>query len=325
MAELARGALPPIRLDGVLAEPEALRRLVERNAPYFPVQRYFVNSAQAAVAEPGIASFIAPNFRGDWAYDRPLVEGAEQLLNHAGFIDAAQRIFDATEVRPQQVYANLTWQLPFAQGSGHTDVPAFRGVDRTTVPTSILSMMGWSGLFERWRVEIATAVSWWYQGADGGFEYWPEGPDAAARVHEGSIFNTAIVGDNDFMYHRVRPVGAPADGLPQGMSLETRLAWLGGERWEVRDGDRVFGTPRWDDLRISVSWKAMVFRRAEDAALYDDHADDLGLEQVFEILYADLAQRGIDHPKPADPVNHPELFSLLAATYRPEPPPRAAA
>ena len=83
---------------------------------------------------------------------------------HEGFRDAAQQIFSAEVVRPQQVYANLTWQLPFAQGPGHTDVPAFRGVDRTEYPTQLLSVMGRSRLFEEHRVRIATAVAWFYEG-----------------------------------------------------------------------------------------------------------------------------------------------------------------
>ena len=70
--------------------------------------------------------------------------------------------------------------------------------------------MGHSRLFEKERVEIATAVAWFYRGKDGGFTYWPDGPDRPPRVHEGDLFNTAIMGDNDRMYHRVRPVGARA-------------------------------------------------------------------------------------------------------------------
>jgi hypothetical protein len=283
------------------------------------VQRYFQNEAQMrALGSPAI---VAPNFRGDWAYDEPLLPGAELLLEHPGFIAAAREIFDAAVVVPQQVYANLTWQLPFPQGPGHTDVPAFRGVDRRSVPTPVLQVMGASGLFEHWRVEIATAVSWWYRGGDGGFEYWPDGPERSSQVHEGEIFNTAIVGDNDFMFHRVRPVGAPSDGLPRGLSLETRLEWLGGDRWQVRDGEALIGQPRWDELRISVSWKANVFRDTAAARLYRDHSDDLDLGRVFDAFAADLAARGVAAPRSDRPLEDPDLFAVLAETYPLAPPP----
>lgn len=304
----------------MLEDPGLIRQLAERTQPFLPVQRYFQNQAQAQALNPAAAGLVAPNFRGDWAYDVPKVEGVEPLLHHAGFAQAARELLGAEIVRPQQVYANLTWQLPFPQGPGHTDVPAFRGVDRTTVPTTWLQVMGASGLFEPWRVDIATAVAWFYEGRDGGFDYWPEGPDGPQCVHEGDIFNTALVGDNDFMFHRVRPVGRPRDGLPRGLSLATELRHRGGDAWELREGDAVLGVPAWPELRISVSWKAMAFPDAAAARRYDEHSEDLALEAVFGHFAADLDRRGIAIPRPERPLDDPELFALLAGAYLPEPP-----
>ena len=308
-------ALPPITLPRVLDDPGLVRRLVEANGPYFPVQRYFQNEAQYRANTGHQRMLIAPNFRGDWAYDAPQIEGVEPLLFHEGFRDAAQRIFGAEVVRPQQVYANLTWQLPFAQGPGHTDVPAFRGVDRTEHPTQLLQMMGHSRLFERYRVRIATAVAWFYQGEDGGFEYWPDGPDGPSQIHEGEIFNTAIIGDNDFMYHRVRPVGRRADGIPGPMTLETRLERIEGERWRLLEGDQVLGSPHYQDLRISVSWKANVFVDAAEARLYDEHDDELSIDAVWEAFYRDLSARGEAFDEPPDPSRDESFTELLGRTY----------
>src|SRR5262249_14924648 len=153
----------------------------------------------------------------------------------------------------QNVYVNLTWQLPFPQGLGHTDVPAFRGFDRTRYPITFLSIMGLSGLFEDVRVRIATAVAWFYAGRDGGFEYWPEGPERPSRVHEGSIDNTAIVGDNDFMWHRVRPTGRIDDGMVS-LSVDSELVRAGGG-WAIVDRGRTLAAFSRDRLRVSVSWK----------------------------------------------------------------------
>jgi hypothetical protein len=285
-------SLYPRSIDSVLEDAGLVRRLVEQNEPYYPVQRYFRNDGQHMI--------IAPNFRGDWAYDKPLIEGVEPILYHEGFIEAARAMYDTEVVRPQQVYCNLTWQLPFPQGPGHTDIPAFRGVDRTRYPTTLLSLMGQSGLFEPWRIHIVTAVAWFYRGSDGGLDYWPDGPDAPKQVHEGKIFNTAIVGDNDFMFHRVRPVGRREDGLPGPMTLDTRLARKGGENWQLIEGDTVLGEPKYDDLRISISWKANV--GSEDG-------EELDIDQAFEIFRAD----GLDVP--ADPLNDPDFFRALTETY----------
>ena len=145
----------PVVIDRLLDDPGLVRRLVEAHEPYYPVQRYFRNDADYASSTGQQHMIIAPNFRGDWAYDEPQIDGVEPLLFHEGFREAARKIYDAAVVRPQQVYCNLTWQLPFPQGPGHTDVPAFCGFDRTRYPIQLLGIMGHSGLFERWRVHIA--------------------------------------------------------------------------------------------------------------------------------------------------------------------------
>jgi len=180
---------PPIFFDRLLDDPGLVRGLVEANGPYLPVQRYFSNDAEfrasSAQAKAGRPMIVAPNFRGDWAYDAPRIDGVDPLFEHEGLREAAGRLFGSDRVRPFSVYANITWQLPFDQGEGHIDIPEFRGVSRTDHPTWLLSSMGHSRLFEEERIQIATAVAWFYTGRDGGFTYWPDGPDQPPRVHEG--------------------------------------------------------------------------------------------------------------------------------------------
>lgn len=314
----------PIRIDCVFDRPEIVRELIERHSPYLPVQRYFNNQAEFEASSGQGAMFIAPNFRGDWAYDEALVEGIEPLLSHEGFREAAAKVFDAQVVRPQQVYCNCTVQLPFPQGAGHTDVPAFRGVDRMEFPISLLQLMGHSQLFERYRVFIATAVAWFYRGKDGGFEYWPDGPDRDSKIHEGDIFNTAVVGDNDFMYHRVRPTGAREDGLLQGMTLDTRLERESGSAWRIVEGNSVLSSFDYAQIRSSISWKAMVFRDREEARVYDEKLDPLDINQVWTTFESDLASRGIDASCPPDPVANEDWMRTLSSAYIQEPAEHAA-
>ena len=312
--------LAPILVPRLLDDPSIFRELIERHSPYFPVQRYFSGNAEySASSGQGGINIIAPNFRGDWAYDEPLVDGAEIFLEHPRLVAAARELFATEHVRPQQVYTNLTWQLPFAQGGGHTDVPAFRGIDRTAYPITFLSLMGHSRLFEEERINIATAVAWFYQGEDGGFEYWPDGPESPSKLHEGRVFNTAIVGDNDRMFHRVRPVGRTEDGLLPDMTLDTRLEHLGGDDWRIADGDRTRAELRYERLRISVSWKAEVFRDAAEQRLVDEHRDDLAIDEVLDRLLDDLARRGLAAQRPTEPASDPEFIDLLSRAYRREP------
>jgi len=307
---------PPIAIDRVFEDPAVVRRLVESRAPYWPVQKYFSNDAEYASlsgASQAAPQIIAPVFRGNWAIGGDADADVAPLLHHAPFVDAARRVFDAEIVIPTTVYVNCTWQLPFAQGAGHTDVPAFRGIDRSTYPITWLTIMGVSGLFEDVRLPIATAVAWFHLGRDGGFEYWPEGPDRPSRIHEGAIENTAIVGDNDFMWHRVRPTGKPKDGMAK-LSLDAELAFEDGA-WTVREGTRVFGRFGWDALRVSLSWKAHAFRSDSERRRWAEHEDDIDLAEALVRFERDLAARGIEVRWPADPVRDPATIQLLSETY----------
>lgn len=315
----------PIFIEQLLDEPAFLREMVERNAPYLPVQRYFANDAEyRSSSGTGQTMIIAPNFRGDWAYEKPLVAGAEIFLDHEGLQRAAGRLFDTDCIQPFAVFANLTWQLPFDQGAGHTDVPAFRGIDRKQYPIWLLGTMGYSGLFEAERIRIATAVAWFYKGADGGFEYWPDGPDAPSVVHEGDIFNTAVMGDNDRMFHRVRPTGRVEDGLLAGMSLETQLDYVAGDDWRICDGDETKASLTYDRLRISVSWKAIAFRDQLERRMVEQHTDDISIDEVWRRIYADLDERAVAYARPADPLRDPDFVDLLSRTYGRAPAPVAA-
>jgi hypothetical protein len=307
---------PPVSVVPAFDDPAAVERLIEAHAPYWPVQRYFANDAEYAALSgehEAARMIVAPVFRGNWATEGAAARGVEPLLRHPRFVDAARRLFDAEIVRPFHVYVNLTWQLPFPQGAGHTDIPAFRGFDRSRYPITFLSIMGLSGLFEDVRLKIATAVAWLYRGADGGFEYWPEGPDRPPVAHEGAIDNTAIVGDNDFMWHRVRPTGRPEDGMVS-LGLDSELMRVAGG-WAIADGGRTLASFAREEMRVSVSWKALVFESDADRRRCDEHLDDIGLEEVLRRFVRDLEGRGVGVEPPADPLRDPGFIGLLRRTY----------
>ena len=310
----------PSVIDHVLPDPSVVRELVVRGAPYWTVQRYAKNlSEMASLSDAGKRGrkdrpmFIAPWFRGDWAYDEPLLEGAEIFLQHEAFRDAAQAMFEGGVVVPQIVYVNLN--PPIAQvDPGHVDIPAFRGVDRTQYPVWLLATMLKSGLFDRWYVPSVTAVAWYYEGEGGGFTYWPQGPNQAP-VSRPCINNSAVVGDNDYMFHRVEAVGPDERTLPKGLTLESQLCWAQ-DAWEVVEKGDVRARYDFEDVRVSVSWKAQVFADEEQQVLHQNHQDDLELEDVVEILLADLAAKGTSIERPADLLHDRGFVDALNATYR---------
>jgi hypothetical protein len=307
----------PVVLDEAVDDPAVVRRLIDAHQPYWPVQRYFANSAEYAAlsgqAEP-TEMIIAPVFRGNWATDGEPLEGVRPILESDQFTAAARQLFGAEIVRPTTVYVNLTWQLPFPQGAGHTDVPAFRGFDRTNYPITFLTIMGLSGLFEDVRVKVATAVAWFYAGSDGGFEYWPQGSGESSIVHEGSIENTAIVADNDFMWHRVRPTGRVEDGMVT-LTRDAELVRRDSGDWAIVDDAverAVFPT---EQVRVSLSWKAIAFDDDADRRRHDEHRDDVDLAEVLRRFTADFASRGQSLDVPADPVSDPAFVRTLNAAY----------
>ncbi len=315
---------PPILLDPAVDEPALVHRLIDAHAPYWPVQRYFANDAEYAALSGRDASsgmVVAPVFRGNWAAAGAVEAGVEPLLHHDRFIDAARRLFDAEIVRPTTVYVNLTHQIPFPQGAGHTDVPVFRGFERTEHPITLLTIMGLSGLFEDVRVKVATAVAWFYRGVDGGLEYWPDGPDAPSKVHEGRIDNTALVGDNDLMWHRVRPTGRVEDGMPT-LTMASELRGSGGS-WRIVDGARVIAEVPRERLRVSLSWKALVFDSDAERRCYDEHTDDIDLAEVLRRFRVDLERRGADVTTPDDAERDPAFIALLHRHYVRHPAPAA--
>jgi hypothetical protein len=307
----------PVVLDRAVDDAVLVHRLIDAHQPYWPVQRYFANSAEYAAlsgqVEPA-EMIIAPVFRGNWATDGKVLEGVGPILSSERFTQAARQLFGAQVVRPTTVYVNLTWQLPFPQGAGHTDVPAFRGFDRSTYPISFLTIMGLSGLFEAERVKVATAVAWFYGGTDGGFEYWPRGVEGPSMLHEGAIDNTAIVADNDFMWHRVRPTGKVENGMVT-LSRDAELVRRDATTWAIVDGDGDKAQFPAEQLRVSLSWKAVVFDDEADQRRHDDHTADIGLEEVLGRFIAEFAARGETLVVPGDPLSDKDFVRTLSDAY----------
>ena len=309
---------PPIVVDRVLDDPSVVRELVVRGSPYFTVQRYLKNhdemtslSDAGKRGKPDADMFIAPWFRGDWVYDVPLLSGVEPFFENPRFVDAARALFGAPIAVPQIVYVNLNPPMPQVD-PGHVDIPAFRGVDRTTTPVWLLAIMLKSGLFDRWYVPMATAVAWYYEGPGGGFRYWPDGPDRAP-IDRPCLANTAVVGDNDHMFHCVHAIGEQPK-LRRGLTLDTQLVCLG-DTYEIRDGDQVLGTFPWESVRISVSWKAMLFGSEREQRVYVERTDDLSLAEVERIFLEDLAKRGEDATPPDDVTSDRRFINLLNRVY----------
>src|SRR5262245_58096117 len=179
---------PPVWVEPAYADRDAVARLVRDRAPH---------QLMAAAAGYGemMGGDVSPWFRSSWALDGRTPDGdpvdAEiaALLHHEPFVEAARALYGADVVRPATLLVNLMG--PMASGVPQVDTPTFRGLPRHAVPVWLLVAMGASGLFSRWSVRVAGAITWFYDGAGGELEYWPEGTDGPSAVVAGPFGNGA--------------------------------------------------------------------------------------------------------------------------------------
>ena len=161
---------PPTLLSDVIADLDAVQRLLHDNAPYTPLGGWF---------RPGQGEETPSSpmwFQNDWVHADAAVPGADLFLDHERVTAAARRFYDAEVVVPHTLYVNLMACIE-QSGPAHTDNPVFQGRDRTNTPMWLLRAMFWSGLFERWAIRQATSIWWMNDVEGGGFRYWPDGPE----------------------------------------------------------------------------------------------------------------------------------------------------
>ena len=285
-----------IRIEPAFDDPDGVKALFERHAPYRTIGEYIPS-------DPDLP--VHPYFRGNWAVGgEPLVEGAEAVLNNNRFIEAARALFGQTRVRPTFIVVNLNGPMP--AGPTHVDVPTFRGVTRKEYPLGWLVAMGRSELFERWRIIQAGAVAWFYDGPGGAFEYWPYGLEGPMHAEQPPFRNVAIMADNDRMYHRIGSVGTPDARLPQ-MTAAAELHALRDHTWAIVEDGETRATYPASALRLSLVWKADL----------EDEADreSLNLDQVMSLFIADLRKRNADFHVPADPMLDQRWLATLDRVY----------
>lgn len=250
-------------------------------------------------------------FREEYAYgSTPIIEGIEPYLFHEGFADAARAVHGRPVIEPAIVFANL--MVPGQELAVHTDVPEFRGCNRKVMPQWLLVAMHHSGLFDEWRMPIATGVAWFHDCEGGEFCFYPDGA-GGAPVAKPVNYDTALLFDADSVFHGVDRIDGDGAGreiapLKPGMSLD----FVGDRQWIVHEGDRDVAHYKWDELRFSVSWKAYCFEDEREQHIWREHADDLTLDVVVDRLVRDLRARGrIDDAVPGNP----DLALLIIDEY----------
>jgi hypothetical protein len=306
-AKTAPVTVPPLRVEPAYSDRDAVLRTILDHAPY-PMMVAGAGYGQMMQFAP-----LEPWFRSSWAADaNRLDESIRVLLDDQRFIDAAGKLFGARVIRPQSLVVNVMG--PMEAGYRHVDVPSYRGFS-AKIPIWFPMVMGVSGLFDRWAVRVAGALTWFYDGSGGEYEYWPQGIDHPSECERGPFGNVALFGDNDLMFHQVGAIGDAQQFRDQvKLSVQSKIR-PSDEGWEITDGTSVIGALPNDQVRISLLWRAVTFRDEREARAYDEHEDDLNVETAVSTFCADLTERGIDFTPPQDPFDDQAWSALLTQTY----------
>src|SRR4051794_32652055 len=283
---------------------------------YDAAANYVRTGGRFARKEPTATLALRTNYlRESYAYgDDVFAPGIEAFLHHEALLEAARRLHGRPVIQPAIAYANIL--LPGQELAVHTDVPEFRGANRKLFPQWLMVVMHHSGLFERWRMPIATGIAYFADEAagmpsGGELAYWPDGPEGEAVVLE-TRHNTGIVLDTDTVFHGVDRVGA-VDTPPAELRPGNALSYSG-DRWALRtdraadDSLAEFGS---DEIRFSVSWKAYCFADEAEREAWRTHDDDLSLDVILAELVTDLRDRGI---LTVDELSERDLALLLIDT-----------
>jgi hypothetical protein len=291
----------PLFMDAVFDDPDHVMGLIRDTAPYLTLPAHY-------------------GVRGESEYDgqawfRHALDD-ELFLANPNWIAAARNCFGAGIVEPVRCLLNIS--APMDELSAHIDLPTFRGFVPTAETKGLLMAMIHSGLFYDWMAQFASGLAWFYTGEGGSFLYWDEGPEAPPKIVSPPFWNTGVMSDNEAMFHAVSPVGS-AEGRARFAGLvqrSDRLHSLGGDRWEIRDEERVAARLDQSELRMSLLWKARVFRDEAHRASFDDPAFDLTPDLIAEVFLRDLRARGVAVEDPADPLGA-GWQELLTRSYPP--------
>ncbi|USG61510.1 hypothetical protein NBZ79_00780 [Sneathiella marina] len=296
---------PPVKLDAAFENPDEVLDLFKKGSPYKTL----------AAVHRNVGETSAGWFRNFWALGGKVVmPGAEPFFNNERFMEAAKIAFQAEVIRPVAMMTNLN--LPAPSSPCHQDLPFFRGVTNREVPSWMLAPMGYSGLFHDWAIPVASAITWFYDGEGGDFEYWPNGLDKPSITERPPFSNTCVLADNEYMYHRVGGVGSPAEySHYENIGYDATLELSKENRWQVMESGKDIADFAFDKVRLSVLWKAYCFETAEMAESYDNHSYDLDTKMIADIFCDDLRGRGIDCVRPTDFATDKQWKETITTVY----------
>lgn len=331
-AKIFRPVAPPRVIEGAYSADQHQRMLevVRDNGPWQLIIAQHFSSAEELIATtsgqlpegvtPSLDMFLSPVFRGYFTHHETCIHpDIEDCFYNPKFLKLVRDYWQVPYAEPEMMLFNI--QGPCADGgSPHVDGTEFRGLTHDNCPVWLANIMVKTGLFKRWQSKKAQVIAWYYKGRiGGGFTYWPDGPHEQPKQIKAPMWGRAVVVENEMMYHSAQSNGPAALRKPQGLAfnslMEADPEVAGG--WRITTDGKVIQRIPEEEFRFLVHWSAKVYSDLDDLKKAKDHTDDLGFDQVFDILFADLKKRGVVFDKPSDPLSDQAFIGLLTSVYDP--------
>lgn len=327
-----RHPLTPVKPPEVIDDfyrPDEIRTLfgvVREHAPWKLILAHHFKSAEEYLAVSGAAGvdpsnvqlsdFAAPTFRNYLAEQSVvLFPEVHDIYFSKRLLDPVKEMHGAKYGFPNLMLFNIG--VPsHSFDAGHFDNRNWRGVSNLNTPAWLLASMAKSGLFDRWELKTGHMITYFCDSdIDGGFTYWPEGPDKAPKRYVPPFNNTCMLSDNSKMYHRRESNGPRHLRDYPDLRMDSLLHSDGPDEWVIRNGEQEIARYHDRDMRTLFHYGAFVFDDMPEVRQYLDHTDDLTHERAIGILIDDMKKRGVKCSEPSDPLTDREFIALVNKTY----------
>ncbi|MHD0280863.1 hypothetical protein [Rhodococcus aetherivorans] len=319
---------PPSLIENFYTPEEisAIFSVIRENGPWRLILAHHFSFTEEYLAISGgknrkpdaqLSDFVAPVFRGFFG-NAGVVFHPELHDIYFGrkLLDTARGLHGAKYGMAHDLFFNLCGPS-HSFDAGHFDTGSFRGMGLFNTPVWLLAIMSKSGLFDEWEVKTAQVLTYFYNSdIDGGFTYWPDGPDENPHRLAAPFWNTAFLTDNSRMYHR-REANGPKDQRDYpGLDITSELHATPDDEWSIRNGSKEISRFGDADMRVLVHYTALLFDDLTDVRRFQDHTDDLTSEKVFGMLIDDMRSKGALVEEPSDPMTDTAFIAQLTEFYK---------
>lgn len=321
--------VPPRYVEDIYTpgEVEILFDVIRNEGPWRLIAAQHFSSAEEYLAVSGpknltpsvkltLSDLLTPTFRGYIGnYGVPLQESAHELCYSKKLLDMIKSMHGAKYAVPNSYLFNVRAPA-HSFDAGHFDSPSWRGMDKTNTPIWLLSVMAKSGLFDHWEMRSGQVIALFYDSdVDGGFTYWPQGPDLAPSRFPAPFSNSGLLTHNEKMFHRGEASGPRSRRSIPGLQLDSTITGDGAEEWVIRNGADEVARYHDSEMRFLFHYGAYVFQDRADLERYHEHTDDLTRDMALDILMSDLRSRGVSFVEPSDPLHDKEFIAVLTQAF----------